>query len=76
MAEGRDYTVTLIPQAEGGYTVRVPALPEVVTEGETREEALAMAREAIELVLECYRDEGREAPENVRPVVEDLHVAA
>ncbi|MER0237015.1 type II toxin-antitoxin system HicB family antitoxin [Fulvimarina sp. MAC8] len=56
--------------------MRVPALPEVVTEGDTREEALAMAREAIELVLECYREEGIAAPENIRPVMEDVHIAA
>jgi predicted RNase H-like HicB family nuclease len=33
-------------------TVDVPALPEIVTEGDTEEEALAMAKDAIELVLE------------------------
>ena len=42
------YTVVLEPDEEGqGYTVRVPALPGCVTEGRTREEALANAREAI-----------------------------
>jgi predicted RNase H-like HicB family nuclease len=38
--------------AEGGFTVLVPALPEIVTEGDTEEEALAMAQDAIRLVLE------------------------
>jgi predicted RNase H-like HicB family nuclease len=33
----------------GGYSVTVPALPEVATQGETVEEALTMTREAIEL---------------------------
>ena len=47
-------TVALEPQPEGGFTVHVPALPEVVTEGETEAEALAMARDAIRLVLD-YR---------------------
>jgi len=47
----RTYTIILEPAEEGGFVVHVPALPEVCTEGETEEEALAMAREAIELVL-------------------------
>ena len=46
------YTVVLDPDPEGGCTVTVPAIPSVVTEGETEEEALANAREAIELALE------------------------
>ena len=36
----------------------MPALPEVATQGESVEEALAMAREAIELSLEVRRDQG------------------
>jgi predicted RNase H-like HicB family nuclease len=48
----RDYTVILTPEPEArGYSVTVLALPEVATQGETVEEALAMAREAIELSL-------------------------
>jgi hypothetical protein len=39
MAKKLTYTVVLEPQGEGGFTVVVPALPEVVTEGE----ALRMA---------------------------------
>jgi predicted RNase H-like HicB family nuclease len=37
---------------EGGYTVYAPSLPGCISEGETREEALANIREAIELYLE------------------------
>jgi antitoxin HicB len=40
------------PAEEGGFIVHVPALPEVATCGDTEDEALAMARQAIELVLE------------------------
>ena len=46
------YTVVLIPEEEGGYSVEVPALPGCYTQGESREEAIAMAKEAIELYLE------------------------
>ena len=49
----REYSVLLLPDAEqGGYTVKVPALPGIVTQGETIDEALAMARDAIALYLE------------------------
>jgi len=51
-----DYTVVLEPQPGGGFTVHVPALPEVVTEGDTEAEALAMAEEAIRMVLAYRRD--------------------
>lgn len=50
------YTVELIPTVPEGYSVHVPALPGVVTDGGNVEEALAMAREAITLHLEaCAR---------------------
>ena len=72
----REYTIQLLPQPEGGYTVRVPAIPEVVTEGDTVEEALAMAREAIDLVLASYRDHGWDIPEDVVPQTHQLTIAA
>jgi antitoxin HicB len=52
------YEVVLVPQPEGGFVVSVPDLPDVVTEGETREEALEMARDAIEGYLEVMRRRG------------------
>lgn len=76
MRRDRRFTINLHPQPEGGYTVLVPALPEVVTEGDTRDAAMANAREAIELVLETYREEGREIPEDVETEVRHLTVAA
>ena len=41
MPDKFDFTVNLEPQPEGGFTVTVPALPEVATEGETETEALS-----------------------------------
>ena len=49
------YTVILIPELDGGYSVEVPALPGCYTQGETKEEAISMAKEAIELYLESCR---------------------
>jgi len=71
----RDYTVILTHEIEaGGYSVTVPALPEVATQGETLEEALANAREAIELSMEVRRDEGDPIPPDVDPDVRRVHV--
>jgi predicted RNase H-like HicB family nuclease len=46
-----EYTAILEPQEEGGYTVRCLELPGAVSQGETKEDALANIKEAIELVL-------------------------
>ncbi|BCV20424.1 type II toxin-antitoxin system HicB family antitoxin [Moorella sp. Hama-1] len=48
----------------GGYTVTVPSLPPVVTEGDTREEALENAREAIACYLEYLIITGQPVPES------------
>jgi antitoxin HicB len=58
MAEQREYEVRLEAQPGGGYTVFVPELPDVITEGRTRDEALAMAQDAIEGYLEGMRQDG------------------
>ena len=44
--------VVLEPSDEGGFTATIPALPGCISEGNTKEEALANIREAIELYLE------------------------
>jgi antitoxin HicB len=56
VADHYSFSVVLEPQESGGFTVLVPALPEVVTEGETEQEALANAEEAIRAVLAYRRD--------------------
>jgi antitoxin HicB len=52
MDQGRTFAVVLEAEEAGGFTVRVPALPEIVTYGADESEALAMAEDAIRLVLE------------------------
>jgi antitoxin HicB len=72
----RTYTIILEPSNEGGFVVTVPALPEVGTQGDTREEALANAREAIELVIEHRLARGEPVPADITPEVERVTVAA
>jgi len=57
-----NYRIRLVKEEEGGYTVIVPALPGCITFGETIEEAIAMAKEAIEGYIETLRDLGKDVP--------------
>lgn len=67
------YRIVLIPEDDGGFSVIVPALPGCFTQGDTREEAMEMAKEAIELHLEALRDDGEAAPDD-RVEVESVEV--
>jgi predicted RNase H-like HicB family nuclease len=60
--EALSYRVLLRKEPEGGYTVIVPSLPGCVTYGDTVEEAIEMAKEAIELYLESLKEHGEEIP--------------
>jgi len=57
-----NYTVLFEPAEEGGYVVTCPALPGMVTEGDTLEEARANAIEAIEGYLESLIADGLPIP--------------
>lgn len=58
------YTIILDPDPEeGGYTVTVPALSGCVTQGETIEEAIAMAKDAIRLYIETLVADGEPVPQ-------------
>ena len=54
------YKIMLHRAPEGGYTVNVPALPGCITEGDTVEHAIAMAKEAIEIYIEELQSRGQE----------------
>lgn len=57
------FPVTLTPDAEdGGFVVTFVDVPEAITQGETIEEALTMAKEALELSLEFYFEDNRAVP--------------
>lgn len=58
----RRFRVILEPNDLGGYTVTVPILPGCISEGDTREEALANIKEAIELYMESLQADGEPIP--------------
>ena len=55
------YPVTLTPDADG-FVVTFPDIPEAITQGDTRENALKMAQEALETALEFYFEDKRQVP--------------
>jgi antitoxin HicB len=62
------FPVTLTPDAEdGGFVVTFPDIPEAITQGETEEEALAMAQEALQAALEFYFEDKRAVPTPSKP---------
>ncbi len=70
------YTVVFEPAEEGGFVVTVPALPGLVTEGDSLEEAREMAKDAIRGYLESLRKHGEEIPlEQGEPVTERVLVS-
>jgi antitoxin HicB len=54
--------LVLTPQQENGYTVTSPALPGLVTEGDSLEQALANVQDALRATLELYEDTGQPVP--------------
>ena len=72
----RHYTILLHEDKEqGGYWVSVPALPGVLTQGDTLEQAIAMAREAIALHIRGMIRDGDEIPEdegNTQAIIVDV----
>ncbi len=55
--------VVIVEQGESGFGAYVPDLPGCVAVGETKDEALRLIQEAIELHLESMREEGLPLPE-------------
>lgn len=51
------------PQPEGGFTVTSPVLPELLTEGDTLEDAYSNVGDALAAVIELYSDQGRNLPQ-------------
>ncbi len=58
MPQVHDLPVVLTPDEDGGFVVECSAIPGCISQGDTRDEALANIREAIELCLESQTAEG------------------
>jgi predicted RNase H-like HicB family nuclease len=72
----RTYTVVLVKEEDGGYSVTVPALPGCFTQGATVPEALERVREAIVCHLKALQADGERIPADVDTVVFDWGGAA
>lgn len=60
----KQYKVLLQKEDDGGYTVVVPALPGCITYGENVEEAITMAKEAVELYIEELKERNEPIPDD------------
>jgi predicted RNase H-like HicB family nuclease len=73
------FTVFFEPAIEGGYVVTCPALPGLVTEGDTLADAKRMAKDAIRAYIESLRKDGEPIPADpkfsAKPVKERIRVA-
>jgi antitoxin HicB len=71
-----NYKLLLRKEPEGGYTVLVPSLPGCITYGENVDEAISMAKEAIELYIEELKDHGETIPDDSNLLEYNLKVAS
>ena len=73
------YTVLFQPAEEGGYVATCPALPGLVTEGDTLEDAREMVKDAIRGYLESLAKDGLKPPADIKlpeePVKEEIEIA-
>ena len=70
------YKILLRKEPECGYTVIVPSLPGCITYGDTIEEAIDMAKEAIELYIESLKAHKEEVPTEDKTLEYTLTVKA
>ncbi|MBF2004779.1 MAG: type II toxin-antitoxin system HicB family antitoxin [Chlorogloeopsis fritschii C42_A2020_084] len=61
--------VLLYSGEDGYFVVEVPSLPGCISQGKTREEALANIEEAIALYIEVLQDRGEAVPEDTIEIV-------
>ena len=71
------YTFTMLfePAEEGGYVVTCPALPGLVTEGDTLEEARRMAQDALRGYIGSLLEDGLSIPSDKTPIAEPIEIA-
>ena len=70
------YRILLNPEPEGGFTVTVPSLPGCVTYGETLDQALEMAKEAILGYIEMLNEMNEPVPDDSNTLEYSLTIAS
>ena len=75
--EYHSYTAIFEPAEEGGYVVFFPAIPGLATQGETLDEARAMAEDCLRAYLESLKKDGEPVPYEASgaPITEKVKVA-
>ena len=76
MQKTRTYRIVLRKEPEGAYTALVPSLPGCVTWGETVEQALEMAKDAIEGYIAVLQEEGEAIPDDNEILEYSLQLSA
>ena len=70
-----EYTIRIKKDSKSGWlTGQCEQLPEAITQGKDLEELMFMMEDAINLVLECKRDEFREQHEVKNTIVRKLKI--
>ena len=72
----RTYKILLQKEADGQYTVTVPALLGCITYGDNVDHAIEMAKEAIELYIEELESRGEEVNDDSNTLEYSLHLSA
>ena len=70
------YKLLIRKEPEGQFTVVVPALPGCITFGADIEQAIKMAKEAIELYIEELQDRGEPIPDDTNTLEYSLNIPA
>jgi antitoxin HicB len=72
----RTFRILLHKEDDGGFVVTVPSFPGCITEGDNLGDALAMAREAIELYIEELESRGEPIPDDSNTFEYSLNLAS
>ena len=76
MSVNRTYRIVLRKEPEGAYTAFVPSLPGCITWGNSVEQALEMAKEAIEGYIAVLQEEGEPVPDDNETLEYSLQLSA
>lgn len=76
MPSNKTYRIVLRKEPEGTYTALVPSLPGCITWGGTVEQALEMAKEAIEGYIAVLKEEGEPVPDDNDTLEYSLQLSA